>query len=353
MVDQADAPLAPWYGPEYMLRRLAALNRDGSAQALAAGLEAAGAVNASAVWLNFVWFDPGIPAAREAAPLRHHLTDLGMYVGRAGDGEQAAMLVMRAGPPFGRRAQSEHIVHDLGAGHIHPDINHITLFAGGEFLLRDDGYAGRKDTAQHNTLLVGGQGQVGAGGEWTRYPHYPLPEPQSALSLRHSDAAMDYVLGEGAAAYSPATGLRRFDRHVVFIRPDILVVVDELEAAGPAEFALLWHPGAPFAPAAEGDGRESRIGRMRLGVQIVTPERAAPLAAQRSFVGHDRKPAALEEMTTTLKGPRTACGTLFTWAAEGAGLPKATLSRQGEAWLIEAGGRRVRLLPAERRLAAA
>ena len=253
---------------------------------------------------------------------------------------------MRAGPPLGHRAQAKKYPFDVGTGHVHPDVNHVTLFGAGGFLLRDDGYAGTKETAHHSTLLVGGVGQTGSGKEWTRFPTYPIPDPQPAMRVIETGPDLDYWVGEGAAAYPATTGLRRFDRHVLFVKPDILVIVDDLEGREGTEFTLLWHPGE----AAVEDGSDRyrvSLERAALSISLVLPEAARHATARRSMTTHQKKSAEMSEIAVTLAGPAAQSGALFAW---GVTPPAATLARDGKAWRIEAGGRQVRLLPAERRL---
>ena len=48
---------------------------------------------------------------------------------------------------------------------------------------------------------------------------------------------MDYIVGEGAPAYPYEKGLQKFKRHLIFLKPNILIVVDDiaLTASKPLE----------------------------------------------------------------------------------------------------------------------
>ncbi len=50
------------------------------------------------------------------------------------------------------------------------------------------------------------------------------------------------MVGEAAPAYPPALGLRRFQRHLLFVKPDVLLVVDDIELAAPQDLELRFHP---------------------------------------------------------------------------------------------------------------
>jgi hypothetical protein len=58
--------------------------------------------------------------------------------------------------------------------------------------------------------------------EALRFGHFP--------EVVHAETGdrYDYVVGDVTRAYHPALGLRRFVRHLLFVKPDVLVVADEV-----------------------------------------------------------------------------------------------------------------------------
>lgn len=121
-------------------------------------------------------------------------------------------------------------------GHSHHDQNNVLVYRGTENLVMDCGYASAlqgmvrefaRGSVGHNTVLVDGKGQTARRGS----------TPYFATSR-----AVDYVMGDASAACSAAV-LRRFHRHLVYIKPDILLMVDDLRAADhPRTFQWLLHP---------------------------------------------------------------------------------------------------------------
>jgi hypothetical protein len=121
-------------------------------------------------------------------------------------------------------------------GHSHQDQNNVLIYRGGENLAMDCGYASAlqgtvrefaRGSVGHNTVLVDGKGQTSNRGS----------TPYFATSR-----AVDYVMGDASAAYSGAL-LSRFHRHLVYLKPDLLIMVDDLHAAGePRTFQWLLHP---------------------------------------------------------------------------------------------------------------
>src|SRR4029453_18968015 len=79
----------------------------------------------------------------------------------------------------------------------------------------------------HSTMLFKGRGQLGEQAafgsmEALRFGHYP------EIVHTATTAAYDYVVGDVTRAYHPALGLARFVRHLLFVKPDVLLVADEV-----------------------------------------------------------------------------------------------------------------------------
>jgi hypothetical protein len=138
------------------------------------------------------------------------------------------------GPPAGHFAAGKLAFDAVGLGHVHPDANHFIVFGCGEWLLRDDGYAW-KDTGQHNTLLVDGKGQVGEGS--AGFSSGGMNVSSIGLYPRviaaTSSEAVDRISGDATVMYPAAAGLKRYVRSLYFLKPDVLIVVDDIETEGP------------------------------------------------------------------------------------------------------------------------
>lgn len=123
--------------------------------------------------------------------------------------------------------------------HSHADQNSFCILKGGRALAIASGYYGpaygmphhadwTRQTKANNCILVNGQGQVvrdpNAGGRIVQF---------------RRQKALTYVCGDAAAACGGK--LTTFLRHVLFLRPGIFVVLDELAAPAPAQFQWLLH----------------------------------------------------------------------------------------------------------------
>lgn len=279
-----------WYGPEHYLRKLAAEYQNPYAQWLADLHAQKGTTQEGGAFLNSVWHDPAVkPVPPNMLPTLRHFEDKGLVLMRSGWGGDESVMGFRCGPHAGWHALRNY-PQCIGGGHMQPDAGSFLLFAEGDWLI-SDGWYSRKFTAYRNTALVNGIGQTGEpddsrskGGDWFECTPLRREKRAPAILRAESTAAFDYVIANPQPAYEPQAGLVRFLRHVVFIKPGCWVLMDELEAAAPATFDLLFHAygepfqtDRPFAEAGEGawvTGGE----RGRLRITSLLPAGAAGIA---------------------------------------------------------------------------
>ena len=143
------------------------------------------------------------------------------------------------GPVNGRRnkgasAMGQVVAHDAGK-----DVFQIGPL---ERMLNDPGY-GVHETADHNSLLVNGQGQS--------LNEEPFPWGTRPRSFgRHSNSVGKilkcgtigrdcYLVCEAKTCYAGA--LERYQRHVILADGDYVVVLDDVEAAASSKFTVNWH----------------------------------------------------------------------------------------------------------------
>lgn len=241
IVDIADCPRSHWYGPDYLLRGLAREYRDGHAQWLADQVDRADIAAPGASWLNLVWYDPAVnPAPPDDLPTLRHFDDLGIVSARTDWSGAESLAVLKCGPFLGHKAVEE-FSYDPGGGHVHPDANHFILFGAGEWLIRDDGYRA-KWTGQHNTLLVDGRGQLGEGKQWFDGSRPLAVKSQPRILRAASTLGLDHIVGEAAAAFPADLAIESYRRHLLFLKPDVVIVADEIRTTSPRELELRFHP---------------------------------------------------------------------------------------------------------------
>jgi len=123
--------------------------------------------------------------------------------------------------------------------HAHANQNSFNILFGGERLFSNSGYYisyaddhfkdWYKHSRGHNTVLIDNKGQLAG-----------KPEGYGWIARYLHGQRITYCLGDASNAYGNA-GLILFRRHVVFLRPSIVVIYDELEADHPAQWSWLLH----------------------------------------------------------------------------------------------------------------
>jgi hypothetical protein len=335
LVDLADCPRGHWYGPEYLLAGLARQYRDGHAQWLAEQVRRSGVTAPSASWLNLVWHDETLPAMPPATlPTLRHFDDMGIVSARSDWSGDESLVVFKCGPFIGHKGVAE-FSYDPGGGHVHPDANHFVLF-GGQWLIRDDGYF-PKWTRQHNTLLVNGRGQLGEGAQWFRGEEALQRKANPRVLVATSTPRFDHVAGDAAAAYPVERGLKRFVRHLIFLKPDVLIVADDIETEKDADLELRFHTEEPLIR--DGAALVARGKQATLRIVPLSPDGTRIDLERTELAGdHGRKDASLPGVRLSLRGARWRNAVAFSWATGQSPPPTATWRADGQRWSFSARG---------------
>lgn len=129
-------------------------------------------------------------------------------------------------------------------------------------------------TRAHNTLLVNGDGQYvpplrPGTAEQVLAVKYGAPPVRNDLATGKIIASslspkIDYVAGDASAAYQ--TYLQRFHRHVLFLKPGVVVIYDDIVAKAPATYQWMLHSYSPFTIDAQ--AQRLTVDRQRAGVDL-------------------------------------------------------------------------------------
>jgi hypothetical protein len=343
VVDIADCPRSNWYGPDYLLRGLAREFRDGHAQWLAGEIDGAGVENGEARWLNLVWFDPSVEARPpEDLPTLRHYDDMEVVSARSGWSGEESLVVFKCGPYIGHHAVQA-FDYDPGGGHVHPDANHFVLFGEGEWLIRDDGYRA-KDTGQHNTLLIDGRGQVGEGKMWFAGGDLLRRRARPRVLRAVSTPGLDQIAGDATEAYPRDLGLRRYVRHLLFLKPDVLIVADEVELSAARPLELRFHPERQAEQGMDGVYL-ARGERAVLRLEALTTEGVEVSAGDLPVRGRHGEEGDERMFTIRLRTERAGWrnAVALSWSAAGTDPAHVGFQQDGEVWAFTAGGRTVAL----------
>lgn len=95
-------------------------------------------------------------------------------------------------------------------------------------------YEWAHSTRAHNAVLVNGEGQI----KHTAAPH-------GRIIHSRLEKNFDYIVGDATEAYGKR--LKRYHRHVLFLKPNVIVIYDDIAAAEPSTFQFMTHALKPFA----------------------------------------------------------------------------------------------------------
>jgi len=219
----------------WLVAKLAAEYRDPHLQWLAQRLRAQ-----KTTAFYAIFYDDSVPSRRPDLPTYKVFRDIGVVVTRSSWNDDSSYLGFKTGATF--------------VSHAHLDVNSFVFYAYGKRLIKDLGswpytpdkglgFFDKKErrwlyeansTLGHNTLLVDGLGQICS------------KESHGKIVKTSFSKDVDLIIGDGHLAYGDL--LTRFYRWLIFIKPSILVIIDDVSSDRPRRYELLFHP--------DGDVRE-------------------------------------------------------------------------------------------------
>ena len=259
-----------------LLYRLAQRFRSGAAQGVAQQYKEFGQVNAEDYW-SLLWYEPSLKAVPlEKQPTWHYFSDHEVFYWRSDWTKNATAFAFKCGPPEGHHTSAlleQFPDWHLSSGHAHPDANSFIIFARGQYLTGDTGYAGVPMTEHHNTLLINGKGQAAEGSGHDAFAEFPYPRLNQVRILDVKVEPNRVVIrGDATAAYQEALGLKKFVRAFTFSKTEGFTVTDEIQTAAPAIFTTLLHADTSFTQ--ENVNQFSiNIGSVKLLAEILLPRK--------------------------------------------------------------------------------
>ncbi len=194
-------------------------------------------------WLDFLFYDASVMAKDfTQLPRFRHFDDHGFVSMRSGWAEGSTVVGFRCGPAPGHRNQNHPdrvSFGGFGPGHQQPDINNFCIFSQNEWLVIDPGYTMPKETRNHNTFLVNGYGQAGAGNKFLDFMEFESREPAPNILHAENNEKYSYLIGDAGNIYIDDAGLAHFRRHLMFIKPDIVIILDDVLANASSTFEWL------------------------------------------------------------------------------------------------------------------
>ena len=192
-----------------------------------------------------------------------HLPASGFFVGRHGRRPDGAFLAFRSGSPGGDPWYGAHREGrpDLDFSRVMPDQGSFVWTSKGRTILGHSPFPRYPITFRFNTLTVDGRGQVFEAG-----PSRWLASETKGEVIFSEVYGRSWAMGaELSTCYPPALGVKSFRRILIWLGPELMVMVDRIVASGRSELEL--HHVSPQLPI---DLREKGFYQRISGLQMVS-----------------------------------------------------------------------------------
>lgn len=179
-------------------------------------------------------------------------------------------LLFKNGPPEGHRAGAypeRYPDWHLGMGHAHPDAGTFQIFSRGAYFATGSGYSGQKLTAQHNCVLIDGQGQFKEGRAWGTFDTAPYSK-YDALHFEDVWLASPVAAATAVveAAYDDALGLEFYHRELIMVEGRWIVIRDRISSPDPHVYTWMLNADRPIVPI---DGEANRWKSEAVGGRLI------------------------------------------------------------------------------------
>ena len=261
----ADSVRTDFYGPTFILWRLAATFNDPRAQWLANSIQKRRRMDKVAIdsdWRTLIWYDENVAVqSPENLPTYHLFDDLELFTSRsAWSDDNAILLTLKAGPPMGHSATG------IGPAHTHPDEGAFTVDGFGRNLIIDDGYVYSKLTSNHNVVTFDNIGQLGEGSPWFNN------RAGGTADIAHTDfnevAGYEYLIADLKRIYPWNLEITKYLRHFYFLKKKTLFVVDEIESAQVHEIQWRLHLNNKSTFAVSGSTLSGKLTGTNIGLVL-------------------------------------------------------------------------------------
>ena len=200
-------------------------------------------------WMTMFFADNEAEAELDTSSTMFYSENFGLVVSRSNWSGNEAILFAKCGLPLGKEADWV-VLNSKSEYHCDPDANALILIANGEYLLKSDG-RDYKDSKNHSTLLVNGMQQIGSPsissttGDKKNFvaDDFVNLDLEPTMTVIESTDAYDYFMGDATEAYYPEAGLKKFQRNIIFLKEEnVVLVVDDIKTSQNAQLQLRWFP---------------------------------------------------------------------------------------------------------------
>jgi hypothetical protein len=258
---------------------------------------------------EFLYYNNNIPPkSPHDLPLTREFEDLEGVIWRTGWDHDDLVFGFKTGAYGGRFAYDTFMNGEypweppcklnfcsLNVGHDHDDTNTFYIHRAGEYLASETVKYGGQSTSLHNTLLIDGKGQFNP----LVYDSMPDDAPPSDGFMEATAITenVNYVAGDATNRYNHISGISDVTRHVVFVRPDYFIILDNIESSSSHTYEWVSHFGSSVS--VEGSWiRGNADGGQILGVKPIAPSSFA------TSTGNDGTPYVRIRPTSSMSDAR-------------------------------------------------
>lgn len=298
------------YESQQLLRFIAGRYRNQHAEWMAQQLIQTGGRHSdqwSTPWYAFeyLYYDSSVAGqSPDWLPLSRTFWDQESLIWRSGWGNDALVFGLKSGAPGGRFAFENFVRQttlwsppcaeeacQLNVGHGHLDSNSFYLYKGGYWLAPEAAGVNKQATAFHNTLLIDGKGQYEPPGAnfWSVPADFQASD--AFIQINSTVPDFDYVVSNATRRYKNIGDIREMTRHVLYARPDYILMLDNIRADTPHNYEWISHFGSAFTIEGSwvrGSGGDDQL----LGIAVVAPQDF------QSTTGNDGQPFITLQPTT-------------------------------------------------------
>ncbi len=208
-------------------------------------------------WMMLLYYDPTLkPGAYKNLPTHKLLADMGVAYIRESWDPDATLLLFKCGPYGGytlNQYRNENDFHYVNIAHDDPDANSISIAKGDDIVLHPGVYFTNKVTANHNTILVDGKGQINEGSSFTQpVPNVDMTTLSYLTGWKVGPKNRIIVEGEAGNAYE---GLKQYRRSAVWMPGEYVLLLDNVVAEKKSNLAFqLFSEDANFENPTTGQG---------------------------------------------------------------------------------------------------
>jgi hypothetical protein len=304
-------------------------------------------VNNTPTWQFLYWYDGTVPSVSPTnLPTLHTFNNFELVSSRSDWSGNESLLTFKCGGPAGAYVPAQYgdIFNANGSapgfGHNHPDAASFCLFCGGEFVIPEPGYYTRS-TFYENTLIVDNNGQDGE--TLGQQSAYPITTNNPFLCYVSSTPTLDTMVGDATAAYNATLGLQLFQRHILFVKPNILLVGDNIQMNSTSHTVNLYFhlTNTNSVLALNTNSLLATDPLTTTRIDLLTPTVATMTSAVQGIVGRDSSSVAKYETLVNIQangGSNWQNVLIFNISTNGAAPVQATLlSSNGANWIYQIG----------------